>query len=83
MTDHLDFSYAEIQHEKFNMEFVKRVIPHVSKYDKLWKKFHIDKFDPKAFKAHKAMADTIKQEFDRLMEEYEKEKAIAEENAKK
>ena len=81
VTDHLKFVYAEIQHEKCTQEFIKRCIPHAAKYDSQWRKFPVDMFDPDVYTAHRAMADIITEEFERLEEEYRTNHPKVEESA--
>ena len=80
--DLLIYHESEIQHEKFNLAFIKRVIPCASKYDINWRGFKFDKFEPEKYKAHAAMYDTLKEQFEALQSQYESEKAADEERVK-
>jgi hypothetical protein len=65
----LDFHNIPITHEKFSIEFVKRVVQHVPAFDNRWKKFPLNLFEPTSYKAHQAMYDTIQEEFERQTDE--------------
>ena len=75
------FNYKQIplEHEKFSIEFAKRVIQHAFMFDDKWKKFPVDCFNPDKHLAHKAMYVYIQEEFNRLLQEHEDAKKDAEE----
>ena len=78
---HLDVHAVKIQDVKFNMDFVKMCLRVVTPLDHNWTKFPFHMFDKDKYKAHEEMYETLKEEVDRLMEEYAK-KAKAKQEAK-
>ena len=61
---------------------MKRVIPHAGLLDDRWKKFPMAHFDPVNYKAHKAICDTVEEEFTRLVKKSEDDKKEALEKKK-
>jgi len=55
LEDYLDFHNIPVTHEKFSLEFVKRIIPHVGHYDERWKRFPVSSYDPDVYNAHLAL----------------------------
>ena len=82
MEDYFEFHGIPVTHEKFSIEFVKRVIPHVGVHDERWKRFPMLSFDKDRYKAHMAMYNTIEDEFTRLIDEAEATKKEADEKKK-
>ena len=64
---------------KLGVPFVKEVIPWVAMIDSRWKEFPLDSFDPEQHKAHRALYDTVADEFQRLLDDDEEAKIQARE----
>ena len=79
---YFEFQGIPYTHEKFSLEFVKRVIPHIGVIDDRWKKFPKDCFDPHQYPAHKALHQAVEDEFERLLREHETAKKEAAEKKK-
>ena len=67
--DYFDFHQIPYNHEKFSLEFARRVIQHVAPYDERWRKFHLKSFDPQKYKAHQAFYIKVEDEYTRLVED--------------
>ena len=70
----------KIEHAKFDMDFVKLVLPHVGTIDPKWKNFNIKDFNTHHHEAHSRLFHCLRNRFNSLRDAYEKEKA---EKAKK
>ena len=80
--DYFDYHQIPYNHEKFSLEFARRVIQHVGPYDERWKKFHLKSFDPQTYKAHHAFYCMVEDEFARLVQEADVKALEAQERKK-
>ena len=80
--DYFDFHQIPYNHEKFSLEFARRVILHVTPYDERWRKFHLKSFDPQTYKAHHAFYLMVEDEYTRLVEDADAKAQEAQEKKK-
>ena len=80
--DYFDFHQIPYNHEKFSLEFARRVISHVTPYDERWRKFHLKSFDPQTYKAHQAFYLMVEDEYTRLVEDADVKAQEAQEKKK-
>lgn len=80
--DYMAFHDIEIEHMKFGVDLVKRLIPHVAVHDKRWKKFPLDFYKSGTYNAHIKLYEAVNSKIISLQTKAKKLKEDAEAAAK-